>query len=104
MCADSIISNVYIKIPDNNVCTQAVLCDIASKIDRELTLLDSKFVPVMDDDDKGEYVIINARRMREGYCNHPVCLCVCYRPPKRSHTTCVRAYQCILRCTQKILN
>ena len=21
--------------------------------------------------------IINARRMREGYCNHPVCLCVC---------------------------
>ena len=21
--------------------------------------------------------IINARRMREGYCSHPVCLCVC---------------------------
>ena len=23
------------------------------------------------------YYVINARRMREGYCNHPVCLCVC---------------------------
>ena len=21
--------------------------------------------------------LVNARRMREGYCNHPVCLCVC---------------------------
>lgn len=60
MCVDSIISNVYIKIPDDNVCTQAILCDIASKIsssERELTLLDSKFVPVTDDDDKGEYTI-----------------------------------------------
>ena len=25
-------------------------------------------------------MLINARRMREGYCSHPVCLCVCYRP------------------------
>ena len=29
-------------------------------------------------------VLFNARRMREGYCSHPVCLCVClsvcYRP------------------------
>ena len=62
MCVNSIISNVYIKIPDDNVCTQAILCDIASKIsssERELTLLDSKFVPVTDDDDKGEYIIIS---------------------------------------------
>ena len=61
MCVDSITSNVYIKIPDDNVCTQAILCDIASKIsssERELTLLESKFVPVTDDD-KGEYIIIS---------------------------------------------
>lgn len=56
MCVDTIISNVYIRIPDDNVCTQAILSDIAPKIsaeERELTLLDSKFVPVTDDDDKG---------------------------------------------------
>ena len=60
MCVDS-ISNIYVKIPDD-MCTQAILCDIASKIsssERELTLLDSKFVPVTDDDDKGEYIIIS---------------------------------------------
>lgn len=55
VCVDSTVSNVYIKIPDD-VCTQTILSDIAAKIgadDKELTLLDSKFVPVMDDDDKG---------------------------------------------------
>ena len=56
MCVDSIVSNVYVKIPDDNVCTQTILRDIAAKIgtdEKELTLLDSKFVPVTDDDDKG---------------------------------------------------
>ena len=40
----------YVKIPDD-VCTQAILSDIAAKIgtdDKELTLLDSKFVPACD--------------------------------------------------------
>ena len=58
MCVDSIVSNVYVKIPDDTVCTQAILSDVAAKIgadDKELTLLDSKFVPVTDDDDKGLY-------------------------------------------------
>lgn len=58
ICVDSIVSNVYIKIPDDNVCTQAILSDIAAKIgtdDKDLTLLNSKFVPVTDDDDKGLY-------------------------------------------------
>ena len=38
------------------LCTQAILSDLAAKIgtdDKELTLLDSKFVPVTDD--KGLY-------------------------------------------------
>ena len=46
----------YVKIPDDNVCTQAILSDIAAKIgtdDKELTLLDSKFVPVTGDGNKG---------------------------------------------------
>ena len=51
MCVDTIISNVYIKIPDNNVCTQAILSEIGTD-EWELTLLDSKFVPVTDDDNK----------------------------------------------------
>ena len=58
MCVDSIVSNVYVKIPDDSVCTQAIPSDIAAKIgtdDKDLTLLDSKFVPVTDDDDKGLY-------------------------------------------------
>ena len=69
-------------------------------------------------------LIINARRMREGYCSHPVCLCVCvsvYLCVCVSVCLCVcvsvtalaltydacatkLAYQCILRCTQKVLN
>ena len=54
MCVDSIVSNVYINISDD-VYTQAILSDIAAKIgtDKDLTLLNSKFVPVTDD--KGLY-------------------------------------------------
>ena len=52
--------------------------------------------------------MINARRMREGYCNHPVCLCVCLSVTALALTydACATklAYQCILRCTQKVLN
>ena len=57
ICVDSIITNVYIKIPDSNVNTQTILSDVASKIstdENELVLLDSKFVAITDDDDKGE--------------------------------------------------
>ena len=57
ICVDSIITNVYIKIPDDNVSTQTVLTEIACKInsdENELVLLDSKFIPVTDDDDKGQ--------------------------------------------------
>lgn len=55
MCVDSIISNVEF------LCTQAIHCDIASKMgsnERELTLLDSKFLPVTDGEDKGEYILL----------------------------------------------
>ncbi len=53
ICVDSI---VYIRIPDDNVGTRSILGDIASKIgteENELILLDSKFVPITDDEDKG---------------------------------------------------
>ena len=73
-------------------------------------------------------MIINARRMRErmreGYCSHPVCLCVCVSvclcicvsvclcvcvsvtALALTYDACATklAYQCILRCTQKVLN
>ena len=55
MCVDSIVSNVYGKIPNDTV---HKLFYVAAKIgtdDKELTFLDSKFVPVTDDDDKGLY-------------------------------------------------
>ena len=62
--------------------------------------------------------------MREGYCSHPVCLCVCVSvclcvcvsvclcvcvsvtALALTYDACVTklAYQCILRCTQKVLN
>ena len=52
--------------------------------------------------------LINARCMCEGYCNHPVCLCVCLSvtAPALTYDVCATnlAYQCILRCTQKVLN
>lgn len=53
ICVDSIITNVYIRIPDGNVNTQSILNEISSKTSNEendLILLDSKFVPVTDDD------------------------------------------------------
>ena len=56
ICVDSIITNVYIRIPDDNVGTRSILGDVASKIgaeENDLILLDSKFVPITDDDDKG---------------------------------------------------
>ena len=42
--------------------------------------------------------VVNARRMRESYCTHPVCVClsvclsvcVCLLPLQRSHTMRVR--------------
>ena len=55
-----------------------------------------------------ECMIVNARRMREGYCSHPVCQCVCVSVTTLALTydACATklAYQCILRCTQKVLN
>ena len=50
--------------------------------------------------------------MREGYCSHPVCLCVCLSvclsvtALALTYDACATklAYQCILRCTQKVLN
>lgn len=56
MCVDSIISNIYVRIPDDAISTQAILSEVAAKTstdERELTLVDSKFVPITDDDDKG---------------------------------------------------
>ena len=62
------------------------------------------------------YTIFNARRKREGYCSHPVCLCVCVSvclsvclsvtALALTYDACATklAYQCILRCTQKVLN
>ena len=48
--------------------------------------------------------IVNARRMRESYCNHPVCLSVCLSVTAVALTyyVCVTdlAYQCSLRCKQ----
>lgn len=58
ICVDTIMSNVYIRIADDNVCAQTILADIAMKSgaeENELTLLDSKFIPVTDDGDKGEH-------------------------------------------------
>ena len=52
MCVDSIISNVYIKIPDSNVSLQTILSEVAAKIGEspnDLILLDSKFIEIGDD-------------------------------------------------------
>ena len=52
ICVDSIISNVYIKIPDSNVSLQTILSEVAAKIGEspsDLILLDSKFVEIGDD-------------------------------------------------------
>lgn len=57
ICIDSIIANVYIRIPDDKVSTKTILSELGSKIsaeENELVLLDSKFVPVTDDDEKGK--------------------------------------------------
>ena len=48
--------------------------------------------------------MINARRMREGYCSHPVCLSVTALALTYDACATKLAYQCILRCTQKVLN
>lgn len=63
VCVDSIISNIYVRIPDDAVSTQAILSDVAAKTstdERELTLVDSKFVPITDDDDKGMCKLIDS--------------------------------------------
>ena len=57
ICVHSIITNVYIKIPDDNVTIQNILSEVALKIScegGEMTLLDSKFAPLTDDEDKGQ--------------------------------------------------
>lgn len=50
ICVDTIISNVYVRLADDNVTPQAILTDISSKITidvEELVLLDAKFVPLI---------------------------------------------------------
>ena len=49
-------------------------------------------------------VIIDARRMRESYCNHPVCLSVAALALTYDVCATKLAYQCNLCCTQKALN
>lgn len=55
ICVDSIVTNVYIRIPDDNVSTQSILSEVSSKIceESDLVLLDSKFVPITDEAEKG---------------------------------------------------
>ena len=58
ICMDTIISNVYIKIPDSSVSLQAMLGEVAGKIGEsptELILLDSKFIEI-GDDSRGKFV------------------------------------------------
>ena len=49
---DSIISNVYVKIPDSSVSGQEILSAVATKVGcdvNELMMLDAKFVEITDD-------------------------------------------------------
>ena len=49
---DTIISNVYVKIPDSSVSLQGILNEVAGKIGEpptDLILLDSKFIEIGDD-------------------------------------------------------
>lgn len=62
MCVDSIISNTYIKIAEDNVSPQAIVAEVAAKIsvsEDELILLDPKFVPLTDADNPGSYLCMN---------------------------------------------
>ena len=48
-------------------------------------------------------ILVNARRMHESYCNHPVCLSVtALVAPTYDVCATKLAYQCNLRCTQKV--
>jgi len=52
---DVTIDNVYIKIPDSSVSVTSILGEVGSKIHipaEQLTILDSKYVPVSDDKGK----------------------------------------------------
>ena len=58
ICVHTIISNVYIKIPDSSVSLQSILNEVAGKIGEpptDLILLDSKFIEI-GDDSRGGYV------------------------------------------------
>lgn len=53
---DTIITNLYVKIPESEVSMQAILSDVAPKVDcavEELTMLDSTLVPLTEED-RGE--------------------------------------------------
>lgn len=52
MCIDTVISNLYLKIPESEVSLDAILTAAGPKVDvamEQLVLLDSTFVPVTDD-------------------------------------------------------
>ena len=48
--------------------------------------------------------IINARRMREGYCNHPVCVSVTTLALTYDVCATKLAYQCNLCCKHQVFN
>ncbi len=58
IAVDTTIDNVYIKIPDNSVSVGSILAEVGNKVHNpaeQLTLLDSKYVPVSDD--KGKLLV-----------------------------------------------
>ena len=58
VCVDTIVSNVYVKIPDSMVSLQGILNEVAGKIGEppaDLILLDSKFIEI-GDDSRGKFL------------------------------------------------
>ena len=62
ICVDTIIFNVYIKIPDSSVSLQSIMNEVAGKIGEpptDLILLDSRFIEIGDDSTYNIHVLLN---------------------------------------------
>ena len=79
MSIDTIIANLYVKIPESEVSVNSILCDVAPKLDcpvEDLTILDSTLVP-LPDEDRGKLLIsyFNGLDTILTYCRHRVLAC-----------------------------
>ena len=56
LCVDTIIRNLFLKLPESTVSAAAILAEAGSRISNlqdELLLLDSKYIPIAADDNTG---------------------------------------------------